>query len=272
MICLSNFRIAESAGAQIDSLVLNGGPTKSRLWNQITANVVNRPLKVPDIGEAAPIGDAILAGVAAGIYKDPIEPLSQIVTIKETIDPDSEVHKRYADFFEVWRSVYHSPEGRHGSAPRAPETLRRAGMTENGPLLEVREITKQFPGVVALSDVSFDLKAGEVHSLVGENGAGKSTLLSCMNGLQLPSKGAIYLHGRKVTFSKPADAIRQRLSMVHQELVLCPNLTVAENIYLGREPSKSGGMADRARMLRDAKALLAEIKVEIDPNRPARVA
>lgn len=140
-------------------------------------------------------------------------------------------------------------------------------MTESPPLLEVKGITKRFPGVVALSDVSFDLEAGEVHSLVGENGAGKSTLLSCINGLQVPSEGAIYLHGRKVSFAKPADAIRERLSMVHQELVLCPNLTVAENIYLGREPSKSGGMADRARMLADAKALLAEIQVEIDPNR-----
>jgi len=108
---LSNFRIAESAGAKIDNLVLNGGPTKSRLWNQITANVVNRPLKVPDIGEAAPIGDAILAGVAAGIYSDPIEPLDQIVTIKETIDPDPETHKRYADFFELWSSVYASLKG-----------------------------------------------------------------------------------------------------------------------------------------------------------------
>ncbi|GAB5471114.1 MAG: xylulokinase [Rhodospirillales bacterium] len=108
---LSNFRIAESAGARIDNLVLNGGPTKSRLWNQITANVVNRPLKVPDIGEAAPIGDAILAGVAAGLYKDPIEPLSQIVTIKETIDPDPEAHRRYADFFEIWLSVYQNLKG-----------------------------------------------------------------------------------------------------------------------------------------------------------------
>ncbi|GAB5471113.1 MAG: sugar ABC transporter ATP-binding protein [Rhodospirillales bacterium] len=140
-------------------------------------------------------------------------------------------------------------------------------LAETDTLLEVRGITKRFPGVVALSDVSFDLKEGEVHSLVGENGAGKSTLLSCMNGLQVPSEGAIYLHGRKVAFSKPSDAIRERLSMVHQELVLCPNLTVAENIYLGREPAKSGGRADRARMLRDAKALLGEIQVEIDPDR-----
>lgn len=108
---LSNFRIAEAAGARIDNLVLNGGPTKSRFWNQITANVVNRPLKVPDIGEAAPIGDAILAGVAAGIYGSATEPLSQIVKIKETIDPDPEANKRYVDFFEVWASVYQNLKG-----------------------------------------------------------------------------------------------------------------------------------------------------------------
>lgn len=108
---LSNFRIAESAGAKIDNLVLNGGPTKSRLWNQITANVVNRPLKVPDIGEAAPIGDAILAGVASGIYAESTEPLESIVTIKETIDPDPEAHKRYAEFFEIWSSVYANLKG-----------------------------------------------------------------------------------------------------------------------------------------------------------------
>jgi len=121
---LSNFRIAESAGAQIDNLILNGGPTKSRLWNQITANVVNRPLKVPDIGEAAPIGDAILAGVAAGIYDDPTAPLSQIVSIKETIDPDPEAHKRYAEFFEIWSSVYQNLKG---DMDRHRDFLKRYG-------------------------------------------------------------------------------------------------------------------------------------------------
>ena len=105
---LSNFRIAEEAGAKIDTLVLNGGPTKSRFWNQITANVVNRPLKVPDIGEAAPIGDAVLAAVAAGIYPDPVSPLTDIVKIKETIDPDPVANRRYVDFFEEWRAVYQS--------------------------------------------------------------------------------------------------------------------------------------------------------------------
>ena len=138
-------------------------------------------------------------------------------------------------------------------------------MTAEHPLLDVRKITKIFPGVTALSDVSFDLRAGEVHSLVGENGAGKSTLLACMNGLQKLSRGAIYLKGQKVEFNNPVDAIGNRLSMVHQELVLCPNLTVAENIYLGREPTGRAGVKDRVRLEAAARALLDQLRVKIDP-------
>lgn len=102
----SNIRIAQSAGAEIKELVLNGGPTSSRFWNQITANVTNIPLKVPDIGEAAPLGDAILAGVAAGIYDDPVSPLTSIISIRETIDPDPVAHARYAESFEIWQRVF----------------------------------------------------------------------------------------------------------------------------------------------------------------------
>lgn len=104
----SNIQIARSAGAQINELVLNGGPTQSRFWNQITANVTNIPLKVPDIGEAAPLGDAILAAVAAGIYDDPVSPLKDIISIKETIEPDPQMHARYAESFEIWCRVYDS--------------------------------------------------------------------------------------------------------------------------------------------------------------------
>lgn len=120
---LSNFRIATEAGAQIETLVLNGGPTKSRFWNQITANVVNRPLKVPDIGEAAPVGDAVLAAVAAGIYDDPVSPLERIVTIRETIDPDPLAHARYDEFFGIWQEVY---ENLRGTMDRHREFLERA--------------------------------------------------------------------------------------------------------------------------------------------------
>ena len=107
----SNVRIAQSAGAQIDELVLNGGPTQSRFWNQVTANVTNIPLRVPDIGEAAPLGDAILAGVAAGIFDDPVSPLADIVSIKETVDPDPQMHERYAEQFDIWTRVYENLRG-----------------------------------------------------------------------------------------------------------------------------------------------------------------
>lgn len=107
----SNVRIAQSAGVQLDRLILNGGPTKSRFWNQITANVVNLPLDIPDVNEAAPLGDAILAGVGAGIYRDPCEPVPQIATIRQTIEPDAAMHQRYAEFFALWQAVFQDLQG-----------------------------------------------------------------------------------------------------------------------------------------------------------------
>ena len=143
-------------------------------------------------------------------------------------------------------------------------------METRAPLLELRNISKNFPGVRALAHVSFDLRAGEVHALVGENGAGKSTLLSCMNGLQQPNEGQILLGGQQVTLASPTAAIEHRLAMVHQELVLCPNLTVAQNIFLGREPRSSLGRIDRASMNRKASELLETIGVGIEPDRALR--
>jgi ribose transport system ATP-binding protein len=139
-------------------------------------------------------------------------------------------------------------------------------MNAPAPLLEVKSIRKAFPGVVALSDVTFDLRPGEVHALVGENGAGKSTLLSIMNGLLAPDSGEIWIEGVPVVLHDPAAALANRLALVHQELVLCPNLTVAENIFLGREPSgrRSGSRKTLNRM---AEALLDEIHVKLDPSR-----
>ncbi|MBP1886697.1 sugar ABC transporter ATP-binding protein [Sinorhizobium mexicanum] len=140
-------------------------------------------------------------------------------------------------------------------------------MENSAPILELRNLSKSFPGVRALSNVSFDLKAGEVHALVGENGAGKSTLLSCMNGLQQPNEGEILIDGRQVTLATPSVAIEHHLAMVHQELVLCSNLTVAQNMFLGREPRGGLGTIDRATMNRKASKLLETIGVRIDPNR-----
>jgi xylulokinase len=102
----SNLRIAEEAGAKVDELVLNGGPTRSGMWNTITANVTNKRLIVPDIGDAAPLGDAILAATGAGIYGDPTEPLADLVTVKEVVEPDQRLHARYESFFDVWDRLY----------------------------------------------------------------------------------------------------------------------------------------------------------------------
>ncbi len=140
--------------------------------------------------------------------------------------------------------------------------------TMDAPLLEVQSIRKTFPGVIALADVTFDLKAGEVHALVGENGAGKSTLLSIMNGLIAPDSGEIRIEGQPVVLSDPTVALANRLSLVHQELVLCPNLSVAENIFLGREPAARLGGNKRAVLNRMARQLLDEIHVSLDPSRP----
>lgn len=141
-------------------------------------------------------------------------------------------------------------------------------MSEHAPLLEVRAIRKAFPGVVALADVSFDVLPGEVHALVGENGAGKSTLLSIMNGLQLPDSGEIRRDGQAVTLRNPSVARSHRIALVHQELVLCPNLTVAENILLGQEPKGRLGRTNRKAMHLKARRVLDAIHVDLDPARP----
>jgi hypothetical protein len=115
--CNSNVKIAKEAGAKIDKFTLNGGPTKSRFWNQITSDVTGLPLDLPDVGkseesgfppEAAPLGDAILAAVGAGFYSNPLESLSDIVKVKEVFEPNKSNHEMYSDFFEVWRSIYHN--------------------------------------------------------------------------------------------------------------------------------------------------------------------
>ena len=105
-------------------------------------------------------------------------------------------------------------------------------------LLEMKGISKSFPGVKALQDVSLQLKAGEVHALLGENGAGKSTLIKVLGGIYHAEEGEIYIEGKKVEIDGVVAARNAGISIVHQELVLVPYMTVAENIFLGREAWK----------------------------------
>lgn len=132
-------------------------------------------------------------------------------------------------------------------------------------ILEAKEITKTFPGVKALDNVSFNLKEGEVHALLGENGAGKSTMMKVFSGVHQPDSGSVSINGKKVNITSPKAAMDMGIGIIYQELNLCPHLTVAQNIFLCREPRK-GMVVDRKKMNEDAKELLDFIHAGIDPD------
>jgi ABC-type sugar transport system ATPase subunit len=122
--------------------------------------------------------------------------------------------------------------------------------------VELRSVSKSFAGIKVLSGVSFDIRPGEVHALMGENGAGKSTLIKIMAGLHQADEGEILVNGKAVRFSSPGDAHNAGIATVHQELLLFPELTVAENIFLGQTPKTSLGTIDWRTMRHRARELL----------------
>jgi ribose transport system ATP-binding protein len=141
-------------------------------------------------------------------------------------------------------------------------------MTSNPPVLEMRGITKSFSGNTVLDKVDLAARAGEVHALVGENGAGKSTLMKILSGVHQPEAGEIFIEGGKVQFERPENALDAGIAMIYQELSLAPHLTVAENIFLGREPLKFGplGYINRRELNDRARALLDEYGFRINPG------
>ncbi|MCF6523731.1 sugar ABC transporter ATP-binding protein [Streptomyces sp. JJ36] len=132
-------------------------------------------------------------------------------------------------------------------------------------MLRTEGVGKSFPGVVALDGVDFEVRAGEVHVLLGENGAGKSTLIKLLAGAHRPDRGRVLLDGRPVRLHTAQDAERLGIATIHQEFNLVPDLTVAENIFLGRQPRRFG-LIDRARMYAEAAALLERVGVDVDPR------
>jgi ribose transport system ATP-binding protein len=141
------------------------------------------------------------------------------------------------------------------------KTVMSAQIEQGQPLLEVKNITKRFPGVVALNDVSVKFYPGEVTAVVGENGAGKSTLMKIMAGAYIQDAGEIFLDGQKVSFAHPQEAQEKGITIIYQEFNLLPDRTVAHNIFLGREPSKFG-IVNVRKMNQDAEEVLREIGVE----------
>jgi ribose transport system ATP-binding protein len=132
-------------------------------------------------------------------------------------------------------------------------------------LLEVQGLTRRFPGVLALNQVDFDVYAGEVHALVGENGAGKSTMINILAGVLQPSGGKVFLDGKPIVFHNPANAQHAGISVIFQEFNLVPHLSVAENIFINREPTKNG-IIDWENMNRQAAEALKRLEIDIDPR------
>jgi erythritol transport system ATP-binding protein len=138
----------------------------------------------------------------------------------------------------------------------------------NAVVLEARNIVKSYGGIHALKGVDFQIRAGTVTTLFGENGAGKSTLMKILSGVEQPTSGEIVLDGEPITFASTAEAVEQNIAIIHQELSLAPNLSVRDNIFMGREITDIFGRVDFAKERRHARELLEEMQLDIDPDKP----
>src|SRR5919197_355855 len=139
-------------------------------------------------------------------------------------------------------------------------------MADERPVLELRDITKRFPGVLADDHVDFDLRDGEVHALLGENGAGKSTLMNIVCGLYHADEGEIRVNGEPIRIHSPKDAISRGIGMVHQHFMLIPVMTVAENVVLANEPTQAGVLLDYGAARKRVAELSRTFNFRIDPE------
>ena len=133
-------------------------------------------------------------------------------------------------------------------------------------IVEMKNITKEFPGVKALTDVDLDVRKGEVHALVGENGAGKSTIIKILMGVYTKTSGQIFIEGEKVDFKSPLQAQRYGLGAVYQDVNLAQHLSVAENFFMGKLPKTKLGFVDYKYMCDETKKVLDSIEVYVNPK------
>ena len=132
-------------------------------------------------------------------------------------------------------------------------------------ILKVEGIKKSFSGVHALDGARFELRKGEVHGLIGENGAGKSTLMKILSGIHTADEGAIYYNGYPIAYRTPREALDGGICIIHQELNLIPHLSIADNIFIGRE-YRNGCVLDKKRQIEEARGFLKEVGLDIDPE------
>jgi inositol transport system ATP-binding protein len=156
-------------------------------------------------------------------------------------------------------------------SPATAQVVRQSGVVPGAEyLLEVENVRKSFPGVLALDNISFRLKRGHVHALMGENGAGKSTLMKIIAGIYEPDSGSFRLKGQEIHLSSPLDALRYGIAMIHQELNLMNYMTVAENIWIRREPLNGLGFVRHQEMRRRTRELFERLDIAIDPEAEVR--
>ena len=140
----------------------------------------------------------------------------------------------------------------------------------NNYILQMKHICKSFPGVLALHNINFELRKGEIHVLLGENGAGKSTLMKILSGAYQKTSGEIFIDGENVEIKSPRRAQELGISIIYQEFNLIPQLTLGENIFLGREPKVCSGVINKKKIFKDAKKILSELGLDINPNSVVR--
>src|SRR5690606_24148325 len=158
------------------------------------------------------------------------------------------------------------PEGRSGWIEGRNAVALKAQSSPGQPAVALNKVSKRFPGVLAVSEVTLQIFPGEVHVFAGENGAGKSTLMKMISQAEAPSSGRIEFAGKPVSFQGPGAARRLGVAMVHQEFALAPDLSVAENLFIGHEPGR-GGWISRSSERRRARELLARAGLQVDPDR-----
>jgi len=146
-------------------------------------------------------------------------------------------------------------------------SVKRADIAAGGPILEAVGLSRSFGPVEVLSDISVAFRAGEAHAIIGENGAGKSTLMKILSGHLTPTRGAMRLDGAPLTLRGPVDAERRGIVLVHQEIMLAPDLTIAENMFLGREQWSGGKLDDRTMNAR-AEAAMRVFGVDVSVTVP----
>ncbi|TQN41450.1 nucleoside ABC transporter ATP-binding protein [Blastococcus colisei] len=222
---------------------------------------------VPGPRPPAPAGPPVCDIMRPAVFRAPGAWAGQPVEPVTTVDPFATDEDEQTCTAHPWSHMRERPTmAATGATAGDRPPAGQSGRSDDAPYaVELRGITKRFPGVVANRDIELRVRRGEVHAIVGENGAGKSTLMKTLYGMHRPDEGDILLNGREVRFRSPADAIEAGIGMVHQHFMLADNFTVLENVVLGSEPTRAGRL-DRAEARRRITEISDRYALGLEPD------